>query len=67
MKNMRTFEEFIDESKNIDEAANSDMIDRNLRLLDAAADMAIKNPKGNAIELANIIKKYVKDIRNYLK
>jgi hypothetical protein len=43
--NVQFFEEFIDESKNIDEAANSDMIDRNLRLLDAAADMAIKNPK----------------------
>lgn len=67
MKNIPTFKEFIGESKNLDEASNNDMIDRSLNLLDAAADMAIKNPKGNVTELANIIKKYVKDTRKYLK
>jgi hypothetical protein len=54
-------------AKNINEGPNMDIVNRNLNLLDKVADMAIKNPKGNVIELANIIKKYVNDIRNSLK
>jgi hypothetical protein len=48
----------------INEASNMDMIDRSLNLLDKAADMAIKNPTGDVVELAKIIKKYTNDIRN---
>ena len=41
-----------------------DMVNRSLSLLDKAADMAIKNPTGDVTKLANIIKKYTKDIRD---
>ena len=47
--------------------ANVDITNRNLNLLDKAADMAIKNPKGNVVELAKIIKKHVSNIRNSIK
>jgi hypothetical protein len=49
------------------EAINIDITNRNLDLLDKAADMAIKNPKGNVVELAKIIKKYVIGIRNSIE
>jgi tetrahydromethanopterin S-methyltransferase subunit G len=51
----------------VNEAINIDITNRNLDLLDKAADMAIKNPKGNVVELAKIIKKYVSGIRNSIK
>ena len=54
------------ENKTLNESPNSDMINRNLKLLDKAADMVIKNPKGNVTELAKIIKKYTADIRKSL-
>ena len=53
--------------ESVNEAINIDITNRNLDLLDKAADMAIKNPKGNVVELAKIIKKYVRDIRNSIK
>lgn len=53
--------------KTLNESSNLDMINRSLNLLDKAADMAIKNPTGNIIELANIIKRYTADIRKSLK
>jgi len=53
-------------TKVLNEGPNMDMVNRSLELLDKAANMAIKNPTGNVIELAKIIQKYVKDIRNNL-
>ncbi len=50
----------------LNEGPNMDMVSRSLDLLDKAANMAIKNPTGNVTELAKIIQKYVKDIRNNL-
>ena len=43
---------------------NIDVVNRSLNLLDKAADMAIKNPTGNVIELAKIVKKLTGDIKN---
>ena len=51
---------------NEDENLNIDVVNRSLNLLDKAADMAIKNPKGNIVALGNIIKQYVNDIRKSL-
>ena len=51
---------------NEDENLNIDVVNRSLNLLDKAADMAIKNPKGNIVVLGNIIKQYVNDIRKSL-
>jgi hypothetical protein len=50
----------------LNETPNLDVINRSLNLLDKAADMAIKNPTGNIIELANVIKKYTANIRKSL-
>lgn len=50
--------------KTLNEGPNMDMVNRSLSLLDKAADMAIKNPTGDVTKLANIIKKYTKDIRD---
>ena len=50
----------------LNEGANIDIINRSLNLLDKAADMAAKNPQGNVVELAKIIKKYTKEIRQSL-
>lgn len=50
----------------LNEGANIDIINRSLNLLDKAADMAAKNPQGNVVELAKIIKKYTKEIRKSL-
>lgn len=50
----------------LNEGANIDIINRSLNLLDKAADMAAKNPQGNVVELAKIIKQYTKDIRESL-
>lgn len=61
MKNLKLFEEFVNER------INADIVNRDINLLDKAADMAIKNPKGNVVELAKIIKKYVNGIRNSIK
>jgi len=56
-----------EEIKNsLNEGANIDIINRSLNLLDKAADMAAKNPQGNVVELAKIIKKYTKEIRQSL-
>lgn len=52
--------------KNLNEGPNIDVINRSLRMLDIAADMAIENPKGNIVALADIIKKYVNEIRESL-
>jgi predicted GNAT family acetyltransferase len=51
----------------VNEEINTDIVNRNINLLDKAADMAIKNPKGNVVELAKIIKKYISGIRNSIK
>jgi len=53
-------------TKTLNESPNLDMINRSLNLLDKAADMAIKSPTGNIIELANLIKRYTADIRKSL-
>jgi len=45
------------------ERRNPYIVDRSLNLLDKAADWAIKNPTGNIVALAKIIKRYVDDIR----
>ena len=50
--------------KTLNEGPNMDMVNRSLSLLDKAADMVIKNPTGDVTKLANIIKKYTKDIRD---
>lgn len=50
----------------INEGTNIDIVNRSLNLLDKAADMAIKNPEGNVVELAKIIKKYTQEIRQSL-
>ena len=69
-------EEFANESmkltsllkkESVNEEINTDIVNRNINLLDKAADMAIKNPKGNVVELAKIIKKYISGIRNSIK
>ena len=54
-------------NESVNEEINTDIVNRNINLLDKAADMAIKNPKGNVVELAKIIKKYISDIRNSIK
>ena len=61
----KTMSESVNESVN--EEINTDIVNRNINLLDKAADMAIKNPKGNVVELAKIIKKYISGIRNSIK
>ena len=53
--------------ESVNEEINTDIVNRNINLLDKAADMAIKNPKGNVVELAKIIKKYISGIRNSIK
>ena len=53
-------------SKTLNESPNLDMINRSLDILDKAADMAIKNPTGDVVELANIVKKYTDYIRKSL-
>jgi hypothetical protein len=53
-------------SKTLNESPNLDMINRSLNILDKAADMAIKNPTGDVVELANIVKKYTDYIRKSL-
>jgi hypothetical protein len=53
-------------TKTLNESPNLDMINRSLKLIDKAADMAIENPTGNITVLANIIKKYTADIRDSL-
>ena len=50
--------------KSMNKNNNIDIVNRSLNLLDKAADMAIKNPTGDVIELAKIVKKYVGDIKN---
>ena len=50
--------------KTLNEGPNMDMVNRSLNLLDKLADMAIKNPTGDVTELANIIKKHTKLIRD---
>jgi hypothetical protein len=50
--------------KILNENLNIDVVNRSLNLLDKAADMAIKNPTGNVIELAKIVKKLTDDIKN---
>ena len=50
--------------KILNENLNIDIVNRSLNLLDKAADMAIKNPTGNVIELAKIVKKLTGDIKN---
>ena len=50
--------------KSVNKNNNIDIVNRSLNLLDKAADMAIKNPTGDVIELAKIVKKYVGDIKN---
>jgi predicted GNAT family acetyltransferase len=62
---MRWYYQVMKESVN--EEINTDIVNRNINLLDKAADMAIKNPKGNVVELAKIIKKYISGIRNSMK
>jgi predicted GNAT family acetyltransferase len=62
---MRWYYQVMKESVN--EEINTDIVNRNINLLDKAADMAIKNPKGNVVELAKIIKKYISGIRNSIK
>jgi hypothetical protein len=52
--------------KSLNEGPNIDIINRSLNLLDKAADMAAKNPQGNVVELAKIIKKYTQEIRQSL-
>jgi len=54
-------------SKTLNESPNLDMINRSLNILDKAADMAIKNPTGDVVELANIVKKYTDYIRKSLQ
>jgi hypothetical protein len=54
-------------SKTLNESPNIDMINRSLNILDKAADMAIKNPTGDIIELSNIIKKHITFIRKFIK
>jgi hypothetical protein len=52
---------------NINEAkVNMDLVNKNLNLLDKAADMVIKNPKGDIVAFANIVKKYAQDIKKYI-
>jgi hypothetical protein len=53
-------------SKTLNESPNLDMINRSLNILNKAADMAIKNPTGDVVELANIVKKYTDYIRKSL-
>lgn len=53
-------------SKTLNESPNLDIISRSLNILDKAADMAIKNPTGDVVELANIVKKYTDYIRRSL-
>ena len=50
--------------KTLNEGPNMNMVNRSLNLLDKLADMAIKNPTGDVTELANIIKKHTKLIRD---
>lgn len=50
----------------VNEGTNIDIVNRSLNLLDKAADMATKNPEGNVVELAKIIKKYTQEIRQSL-
>ena len=50
--------------KTLNEGSNMDMVNRSLDLLDKAADMAIKNPTGDVTELAKIIKKHTKLVRD---
>ena len=50
--------------KTLNEGPNMDMVNRSLDLLDKAADMAIKNPTGDVTELAKIIKKHIKLVRD---
>jgi len=64
---MQVIDNLSKKDESVNEAINKDITNRNLDLLDKAADMAIKNPKGNVVELAKIIKKYVRDIRNSIK
>jgi len=45
---------------------NLDIISRSLDILDKVADMAIQNPIGNVVELANIVKKHTAYIRKSL-
>jgi hypothetical protein len=45
---------------------NLDIISRSLNILDKAADMAIKNPAGDVVQFAKIVKKYIDDIRKSL-
>jgi hypothetical protein len=45
---------------------NLDIISRSLNILDKVADMAIKNPTGDVVELANIVKKHTAYIRKSL-
>ena len=53
-------------TKTLNESPNLDMISRSLNLLDKAADMAIKNPAGDVVQFAKIVKKYIDDIRKSL-
>jgi hypothetical protein len=53
--------------KILNENLNIDVVNRSLNLLDKAAEMAIKNPKGNVIELAKIVKTLTSDIRDEMK
>ena len=50
--------------KTLNEGPNMDMVNRSLNLLDKLADMAIKNPTGDVTELAKIIKKHIKLVRD---
>jgi hypothetical protein len=45
---------------------NLDVISRSLNILDKAADMAIKNPEGDVVQFAKIVKKYIDDMRKSL-
>ena len=64
MKDIKKIQEFFSRNEPVNEEINTDIVNRNINLLDKAADMAIKNPKGNVVELAKIIKKYISGIRN---